>query len=50
MKGKLYAETMDRFCAFLFGREPAEKCFTFNGGYLWEMVGAAAQPGTGADA
>lgn len=40
VKGKLYAETSaDRFCAFLFGREPAEKCFTFNGGYLWEMVG-----------
>lgn len=40
VKGKLYAETSaDRLCAFLFGREPAEKCFTLNGGYLWEMVG-----------
>lgn len=38
--GKLYAETSpERLCAFLFGRAPADKCFTFKGSYLWEKMG-----------
>ncbi|MFR9234187.1 MAG: hypothetical protein ACLVLH_14780 [Eisenbergiella massiliensis] len=37
---QIYAETSpELLTAFLFGRRPAEECFSFRNGYRWEREG-----------